>query len=248
MLDVLSKHAGSPRARMAKILVVDDDQEMIQMVTTWLEVEHYTVESCCDGEEGLHRLKLLSYDAIILDINMPGMDGLEVCRRFRQSGGNTPILMLTGRSRIAEKETGLDSGADDYLVKPFDMRELLARLRALLRRPRAFQSDLLTIGDISLDTRNFEVSRGGKKVRLLPIDFALLELLMRHPEEIFSNEALLDRVWHSDKDATENALRCSVRRLRQVLDDDGTKSTSRIETIPKIGYRLRGNIVKPEST
>lgn len=227
------------RVKMAKILIVDDDQDMIEMVSHWLTAEHYTVESCFDGEDGLHRLKLLSYDAIILDITMPGLDGLEVCRRFRQSGGDTPILMLTGRSRITEKEVGLDSGADDYLVKPFDMRELLARLRALLRRPRALQSDLLRVGDIELDTRSFEVTRGGKKIRLLPIDMALLELLMRHPEEVFSSEALLDRVWHCDKDATNNALRCSIKRLRDVLDDGDKTGNSHIETIPKVGYRLR---------
>lgn len=241
MLTVRSDRARPRKGeKLAKILIVDDDQQMVEMVTVWLTSEHYTVESCFDGEEGLHRLKLLDYDAVILDITMPGLDGVEVCRRFRQTGGNTPIIMLTGRTRISEKEEGFDSGADDYLTKPFDMRELCARLRALLRRPRAVQSDLLTVGDISLDTRNFEVSKAGKVVHLLPIDFALLELLMRHPQEVFSSEALLDRVWHCDKDATENALRCAIKRLRNVLDEANGKKASVIETIPKVGYRLRG--------
>ena len=227
----------SVAGHMAKILLVEDDSEMVDVITVWLTADHYVVESTNDGNDALHRLKSFGYDLVILDLGIHGLDGLEVCRQYRLAGGETPILMLTGRNKVPQKELGLDTGADDYLTKPFVMSELAARIRALLRRPRQMVKDVLTAQDIILDPANFKVTRAGQAVQLLPVDFALLEFFMRHPNQVFSADALIDRVWHCDKSATLNALRCSVKRLREKLDCDG----SLIETVPKMGYRLRGN-------
>ena len=219
---------------MSKILLVDDDEELTSMVTAWLAAEHYIVEVVHDGADALYRLEQLSYDAIILDLSLPHMDGLEVCKRFREKGGVTPILMLTGRATIDNKETGLDSGADDYLTKPFDMRELMARIRSVLRRPETYKSNTLHSGDIVLDTTTRVVTKGGKSISIMPVDLALLEFFMRHPNQVISTDAILDRVWHCDKSVTSNALRSSIKRLRRHLDDEGADSI--IENIQKFGY------------
>lgn len=221
---------------MPKILLVEDDSDIQLTISKCLSAENYTVEIVGSGEEGLERLQCFEYDVIVLDLKLPGISGTDVCRHFRKSGGNTPVIMLTGKDSIDDKENGLDSGADDYLTKPFDIRELLARLRAILRRPQAVsQTNVLRVGSIELDTATRKLKRDGTDVYMLPRDFELLEFLMRHPSQIFSSEALLERVWHNDKDVGQDALRSSLRRIRQKIGDSECKI---IENIPKVGYRL----------
>lgn len=221
---------------MPKILLVEDDPDMQFAVQNGLRRESYTVEVAGDGVEALERLAVFQYDLILLDLELPKLSGYEVCRKFRTAGGKAPILMLTGLSAVNEKESGLDSGADDYLTKPFDMRELLARIRALLRRGQLKSaSTILKVGELELNTVTRKLLRGGTEVYLVPRDFELLELLMRYPDEIFSSEALMERVWHNDKDLSQDALRSSLRRIRRKIGDDDCRI---IENIPKVGYRL----------
>ncbi len=222
---------------MAKLLLVEDDAELRGMVEDWLKHEHYSVEIASDGHDAWERLAIYSFDLVILDWQLPGLSGLEVLRQFRQSGGKTPVLMLTGQKTIEQKETGLDSGADDYLTKPFHMKELSARVRALLRRSSAAPSNVLTAGEITLDPTTYTVTRAGQEVYLQKREFALLEFLMRNPNRVFTPDALLDRVWQSETDATEAALRSCMKRLRQKIDVEGEEPL--IRTIHGVGYKLQ---------
>ncbi len=225
---------------MAKILLIEDDVELTCSVERWLSDEHYTVEVANSGKEGLALIMGSSFDVIVLDWHMPDISGLEILKEYRKEQGATPIIMLTGKTSVAEKETCFDAGADDYLTKPFSMKELSARLRALLRRPHAIISSILQTGDIQLDSTNRVVTKAGERKHLHPIDFALLEFFMRHPQCTFSAEALLQRVWHSDKDVTSDSLRCSIRRIRKALD--APTGDSLIENIPRVGYRLTATV------
>jgi len=221
---------------VAKILVVEDDRLLSRLVRDYLASEHHNVEVADTGSTGMEMLECFRYDAIILDWELPGMTGIEILKRFRAKGGKTPVLMLTQRGSINEKETGFDSGTDDYLTKPFEMRELSARVRALLRRPAVFTGRVLAVRDIALDPGSHKVTRNGQEVDLLPKEFALLEFLLRHPGEVFSAEALLDRVWSSESESTEEAVSTCVRRLRKKVDDEGKPSL--IQTVHGVGYRL----------
>src|SRR5262249_466480 len=160
------------------------------------------------------------YDMVVLDVNLPKLSGLDVCKQFRESGGSTPILMLTGKDAIDDKERGLDAGADDYLTKPFHLKELSASVRALLRRPNTFTGDVLRSGDLILETSTFRVSRDGEDIQLSQQEFALLEFLMRNANQVFSPEALLDRVWKSSSDVSPAAIRTHIKMLRKKLDKD----------------------------
>jgi two-component system, OmpR family, response regulator len=224
---------------MAKILIVEDDRDLGGMVLDWLRFEHHNVEMVHNGQEGLERLQTSEYDCVVLDWELPGMDGIEVCRRFRSGGGHTPIIMLTGKNAISEKEAGLDSGADDYLTKPFNMKELSARLRALLRRPVGVVSNILKVRDIEMDPARYLVTKAGVEIQLLPKEFSLLEFFMRHPNQVFSSDALIQRVWHSDSDATGDAIRTCLKRLRKKLGDNDEKEPI-IQTVHGVGYRMRG--------
>lgn len=221
---------------MAKILLVEDDADLAKTVEEWLGFEHYTIESVRNGADGMERLRMCNYDAIILDWSLPDMTGIEILQRFRSNQGATPIIMLTAKSSIADRESGLDSGADDYLTKPFAMKELSARLRALLRRPHAILPGVLVAKDVELDPGKHKVSRSGKDIDLLPKEFALLEFLMKNPDQVFSGEELLRRVWHTDSDATAEAIRTCLKRLRRKLGE--SEENSVIETIYGVGYRL----------
>lgn len=223
---------------MAKFLLVDDDQDLSSTIVMSLQAERHTVDAVYCGEDGLELLSLNQYDVLILDLDMPGMGGLEVLARHRTEGGCTPVLILTGKDRIEDKEKGLDSGADDYLTKPFSLRELSARLRALGRRPQQVVAEELSYRDIVFDTRSGNLTRQGAEVKLQPRDLALFEFLLRHPKQVFSIEALLSRVWNYDAQATPDGLRSAISRIRKVLDDENS-SESIIENVPKIGYRLR---------
>ncbi len=209
---------------MAKLLLVDDNLDLCATLTEWLATESYVVESCQTGESALELLAYSKYDLIILDITMPGIDGFSVCRRFRREGGSTPILFLTGKGAISDKETGLDQGGDDYLTKPFDFRELSARVRALLRRFSAVEVGLLQFADLQVDSKIRAVRRSGQIVNLSPKEYELLEFLLRRPNEIFNAAALLQHVWPSESTATEQTVRACVKRLRETLDVPGRPS------------------------
>ncbi len=222
---------------MAKILLVDDDQTLTKMVHDWLVFDHHQVEVASDGDDGLYRVLTYSYDIIILDLNMPGKDGIQICSEYRAKGGQCPILMLTGRDKIENKEEGFNSGADDYLTKPFHMKELTVRIQALLRRARTVAEKSYTWGSIKLDSSSFRVTKGDTEIKLLPKEFGLLEFLMSNPNRVFTPDAILDRLWASESDATSNAVITCISRIRTKLDDKGTKN-SIIKTVHGVGYRF----------
>ncbi len=224
---------------MAKILVVEDDVDFALTVEHALSSANHTVEMAHDGESAMEFLRQGQYDLIILDWQLPDIEGIEVLAKFRARGGSTPVLMLTGKSQIKDKEVGLDGGADDYLTKPFDTRELAARIRALLRRQTVAPTSNLSLHDIVLDPVKHRLTKGGQEVHLQPRDFALLEFLMRHPDEIFSSEALLTRVWHQDSDASSAGLRAAMVRIRKAVDDPAENTKSLIENVARVGYRMR---------
>ncbi len=224
---------------MAKILVVEDDVDLAMTVTDGLTAERHTVECFNNGLDGHEALKGSEFDVVILDWDLPGMNGIDILKKYRGRGGNTPVIMLTGKGEVAEKEQGLDSGADDYITKPFSLKELAARIRSVLRRPQVMQTNALSWGDVTLDPVKYRIARGDKELRLLPRDFALLEFLMRHPGEIFSVDTLLARVWQYDSDATPEGLRVAIRRIRKIVDESDDLSKSVIENIARVGYRLR---------
>jgi two-component system response regulator MprA len=198
---------------------------------------HYQVELAYTGTEAADKLIHYAYDAVVLDWDLPHKSGLEIMREFRASGKMTPILMLTGKGDIQEKEAGLDAGADDYLTKPFHMRELGARLRSLLRRASSAPSNVLTARDIKLNPSTFEVTKNGETIELLKREFALLEFFMRNPNRVFSADAILDRVWKSESDSTPEALRTTLGRLRKKIDSE--KGDSLIKTVHGVGYKLQ---------
>lgn len=221
---------------MAKVLLVEDDLDLVSRITKWLTLERYSVESAATGQEALDLLRDVKYDFIILDWHLPELSGIEVCKYYRSSGGNTPILMLTGKSDIADKEAGLDAGADDYLTKPFHPRELTARLRALGRRPSECLDDQLRAGDLVLFLHKYRLLKNGEEIDLLPLEFSLLEFLMRHPGRVFGADALLERVWPVNSEASPEAVRTCVKTLRKKIDTDG--QTSIIKTVHGVGYKL----------
>jgi len=224
---------------MAKILFVEDDTSLAEMVVEWLTFERHNVEVVHNGKIGNERLKLGSFDVVILDRQLPEMTGLEILREHRNEGGTTPILMLTGMNTVTDKEVGLDGGADDYLTKPFSVKELSARIRALLRRSSKATSNVLTAKDLELDPTKHKVTKNGEEIHLLPREFQMLEFFMRHPEEVFSSDALLQRIWHSESEATPDAVRTCLKRLRKKIDGSDNEDKSIIQTVPRIGYKLR---------
>lgn len=221
---------------MAKVLIVEDDKQLSALIVDWLTGEKYVTEAVYKGTDGLERLKFYKYDVVILDWDLPGLSGVEVCRQFRDGGGTTPILMLTGKKEITDKAEGLDSGADDYLTKPFDVIELSARLRALLRRTNNVTKTVLSAGNLSLDPSSRTVTLCGNEVDLQPKEYSLLEFLLRHPNQPFNAEAIMDRVWTASSDAAPDTVRLHVMRLRNKIDEPGKESI--IRTIHRVGYML----------
>ncbi len=221
---------------VAKILVVDDDADLAGMVQDWLTHQHHTVELANNGTDASERLKFYEYDVIVLDWDLPGISGIDVLKEYRDAGGLTPVLMLTGKKSIDDKEKGFDCGADDYLTKPFNMRELSARVSAVLRRAAGQTSSMLQAGDLVLDPTSFKVTRRGEEIHLRKQEFALLEFLIRNQDRVFSPEALLERVWRSESDAGGDAIRSCMKRLRQKIDGPGQESL--IRTVHGVGYKL----------
>lgn len=222
---------------MAKILIVEDSVELSTLLKIELTSKQHTVEHADNGVNALELMLEFEYDLIILDIELPEMSGLEICSQFRKAGKTTPILMLTGRNEIEDKLTGLDCGADDYLTKPFDSRELQARLRALMRRAGSATSNVLSVGDLELNIESRELRRKGEPVKLLPKEFALLEFFMMNPNKVFSPEMLLNRVWESDKAVSIGTVYTTIKTLRDKISD--SKGGAVLETVHGAGYKLK---------
>lgn len=222
---------------MAKLLLVDDDKTLCEFVIDALEFEGHTVEESNEGDDAINRIQLSGYDVIILDWDLPKLTGVEILRRLRKDNNLVPVIMMTGRTTMNDKLDGIDSGADDYLTKPFDVRELCARVRALLRRSSSSVSDHLSNGSIKLDPVNYQVTVNDNPLHLLPKEFQLLEFMMRHPGRVFSHEQLLAQVWNLESDATDEAIRSCMKRLRKKLDD--VTPEPMIETVHRVGYRLK---------
>jgi two-component system, OmpR family, manganese sensing response regulator len=222
---------------MPKILLVDDDNNMTTMVKSWLTAERYLVEVVDNGSAALDRLACSEYDVIVLDRNLPDMTGIDICRQFRATGGSTPVLMLTGDKTLQSKEDGFGAGADDYLGKPFHVRELALRLQALIRRSgKAVASDRLQCGCLELDQNSKRVFKNGVEVELVQKEFILLEFLMRHPAQYFTADALLTRLWSSESEASVDAIRQCIKRLRSKIDD--SEGPSLIKNTHGLGYKL----------
>jgi two-component system response regulator MprA len=222
---------------MPRVLVVDDEPAVRRALERALRLESYDVELAADGEEALDRLANSPADAVILDVLMPRIDGLEVARRMRQAGDRTPILMLTARDAIDDRVKGLDVGADDYLVKPFALRELQARLRALLRRSGEGDGEILRYGDMVLDPVAHEVRRGDRLIDLSKTEFLLLELFMRHPRQVLTRSTIFEHVWGYDFGPTSNALGVYMGYLRRKTEAGGESRL--LHTVRGIGYVLR---------
>jgi len=220
------------------VLVVEDDRALADLLRRGLTQEYYTVDVAHDGLGGLERAESGAYDVMVLDVMLPGMDGLQIARRLRADGNNLPILMLTARDALHDKLGGFSAGADDYLAKPFAFEELLARLRACTRRgsPQVEQ-DRLVAGDLVLDRRAHEVTRSGQTLDLTPKEFALLEYLMRHPGQVLSRTLILERVWDYSFDSLANVVDATIRRLRKVVDEGF--SYPLIHTVRGVGYKLK---------
>jgi two-component system, OmpR family, response regulator MprA len=220
-----------------RILVVDDDPAVSGSLDRALRLEGYEVETAADGDQALRALALSPPDAVILDIQLPGINGLEVCRRLRAAGDDTPVLMLTARDAVDDRVHGLDAGADDYLVKPFALAELLARLRALLRRRSSDEGEVLRFDDLTLDLGTREAHRGERVFSLTRIEFDLLELLLRHPRQVLTRDVILDRVWGYDFDSGTNSLAVYVGYLRRKTEEGGEPRC--IHTVRGVGYVLK---------
>ncbi|HEY9775527.1 MAG TPA: response regulator transcription factor [Planktothrix sp.] len=222
---------------MAKILFAEDDLDLAGRIELFLKHEHHNVEVVHDGLKALENLQYFKYELVILDWGLPNLTGLEICKKYREKGGTTPVLMLTGHDKIAEKEAGFDSGADDYLTKPFDVRELSARIRALLRRPTAFTGTQLKVRGIELDTSSYKVIVNGEQIQLAPKEFSLLEFLMKHAGKVVSPDQLLEHVWSSESDATSETIYTYIKTLRKKISPGAAKD-SPIRTVHGLGYTI----------
>lgn len=219
-----------------KILVVEDEHLIASALKKGLEQEHYTVDLAFDGVQGFDLASTGDYDMILLDLMLPKMDGLEICRQLRNLQIHVPILMLTAKSQIEDKIKGLNSGADDYLTKPFAFEELLARIRALARRPQNSAAEILTVGDLSLNLSTYEVVRQSKSISLSGKEYSLLECLMRHANKILTKDQLIQHVWSYESDILPNTVEVYIRNLRQKIDKPFKKEL--IKTVRGFGYKI----------
>ncbi|MBP6989705.1 response regulator transcription factor [Candidatus Shapirobacteria bacterium] len=223
-----------------KILVVEDEHRIVQSIKKGLELEKMIVDIAYDGISGFDQATSEEYDLIILDLMLPGMSGWEICSQLRKNKNETPILILTARGQVEEKIEGFNRGADDYLVKPFAFEELVARIRALTRRPKKIVEELLKVEDLTLNKDSFEVKRNHKNIKLSNKEFTLLEFLMRHPGQILSKTQIINHVWNYETDILPNTVEVYIRNLRNKIDKDF--SYSLIQTIRGFGYKIGKNV------
>jgi two-component system response regulator MprA len=219
-----------------RVLVIEDDEQILKFLKRGLAYEGYEVDTAMDGPSGLAIARDKPPDLVVLDLMLPGMDGLEVCRRLR-AGGPVPILILTAKDTVTDRIQGLDMGADDYMVKPFELDELLARIRALLRRAQPAQPQILRFADLTLDTGARQAKRGERVISLTAKEYELLELFMRNPRQVLDRDTIFDRVWGYDFGGASNIIEVYVRYLRQKLEEGGAPRL--IHTVRGMGYVLR---------
>jgi two-component system OmpR family response regulator len=220
-----------------RILVVEDEVKMASLLKRGLEEEGYAVDTAPTATEGIWLGTENPYDAIVLDLMLPDRDGFEVCRELREAGRWAPVIMLTAKDGVRDRVSGLDAGADDYLTKPFSFAELLARLRALLRRGQAERPPLLRVGDLTMDPAGHKVERDGRMIDLTAKEFSLLEYFMRHPQEVLSRTRILEHVWDFAYDGDSNVVDVYVRYLREKIDRPFGRNS--LETVRGSGYRLK---------
>lgn len=221
-----------------RILIVEDDRKIANAVKRGLEQESFAVDVCYDGASGLGAALADDYDLIILDRMLPETDGMNICMAIREKKIKVPILMLTAKDKIRDRVDGLNAGADDYLIKPFAFEELLARIRALLRRPKEVQDNVLKFADLQLDPVSFEVKRAGKSIELSNKEFALLEYLMRNPDRIMTKDNIIAHVWDYDADILPNTVEVFIGYLRSKVDKPFRNQPDLIQTVRGFGYRL----------
>lgn len=221
-----------------RILVVEDEHKIAAAIKKGLEQENYAVDVCYSGTDGYDLASSEDYDGILLDVMLPGMDGFTLAKKLRQENIHTPILMLTAKGQTEDKVTGLDNGADDYLTKPFSFEELLARIRALTRRPKSSLGTILTVGSLTLDTRSYEVKRHGKTIALSGKEYSLLEYLMRHPNTVLTRDQIIAHVWDYDADILPNTIEVYIKNLRNKIDAPYPPNEQLIHTVRGFGYKL----------
>ncbi|MBE9066464.1 response regulator transcription factor [Leptolyngbya cf. ectocarpi LEGE 11479] len=221
-----------------RLLLVEDDMQLADSLTDILEAQNYRVDTVKDGESGWCQMQLMDYDLTLLDVTLPYLDGIQLCQRMRSRGYGLPVLMLTARDTSQDKVLGLDSGADAYMVKPFDLAELLAQIRALLRRGSSPSPMALSWGNLSLDPNTYEVSYNKQPLRLTPKEFSILELLMRNGRRVLSRSFILESLWSMKSPPDEETVKAHIKGLRNKLKMAGAPKTL-IETVHGIGYRLQ---------
>lgn len=219
-----------------KLLIAEDDQKLADTIAHYLIAENHVVDVARDGSSALDYLSRCTYDLLVLDWELPGPSGVDICLQFRQSGGRAPVLFLTGRTKMEDLSTAFESGADDYLKKPFQIQELLLRVSALLRRTGQVSLTIVRRGSLVLDSDLFRASKDGKEIRLSRLEFELLELLMRNAGRLFSQEELLETIWKDRADASDNVLRTCIKNLRLKIDNPG--ATSLIQNFHGLGYKF----------
>lgn len=220
-----------------RLLVAEDEKDMNRLITRALEKEGYGVDSCFDGEEAMNYLESAEYDGVILDIMMPKMDGHQVLKKLRARGSDLPILFLTARDSIADRVAGLDLGADDYLIKPFDFDELLARVRAMMRKRSGHKTSVITIGDLKIDTGSHEVTRGDRSIELSSREYSILEYMAMHPGQVLSREQIETHVWNFDYSGGSNVVDVYISYLRKKID--GKENVKLIRTVWGTGWMIK---------
>lgn len=221
-----------------RILVVEDEHRIANSIKKGLEQERHTVDVAYNGPDGYDLAATEDYDLLILDLMLPGLDGLTICQKLRQENNHTPILILTAKSQTQDKVAGLDSGADDYLTKPFSFEELLARVRALTRRPKNSLPIILRVAGLELNTQNFEVRRGRQKIQLSSKEFSFLEYLLRHPGQILTKDQIIGHVWNYDANILPNTVEVYIKNLRRKIDLPFENKKPLINTVRGFGYKL----------
>ncbi len=221
-----------------RVLVIEDEHRIAASIKKGLELETYAVDTAYDGVEGYDLAMSEEYDAIVLDLMIPGLDGISVCKQLRQNGNHVPIIMLTAKGQTQDKVLGLNSGADDYLTKPFAFEELIARIRALIRRPKQTATNILTIGTLSLNTTTFEVKRSGTTIQVSSKEFSLLEYLIRHANTVLTKTQIISHVWDYDADILPNTVEVYIKNLRSKIDAPFPKEKPLLQTVRGFGYKI----------